>query len=307
MEKRGKKVKNLTPKDIRSRERKRRKRKIVSLFLLLPACFAFLFVLFVYLVSLPGVSIQRVEIKGAQAISSEEIYSLVLEELSNKFLGIFPNSSFLFVPGKEIEGVLRENFLRVQSVNIKIDGLQTLVVEIEERRPYAIWCHDVRDISSVENGVSQESAEGKSQEECYFVDNTGLIFVRAPLFSPGAFLRFEGDLKVGPDPFPLGRQVLEPNFFAGLLDFVELLSGIDITAEKVHLPIGQEISLEAGGPSRILLSKKQDLELVFKNILAIVNSETFQADIGGDFSNVDYIDMKISDSDKVFYSIKDSN
>ncbi len=312
MEKRRKKVKDLTPQDIRVRERKRRKRKIISLFILSFVFFALLFLLFVYLVSLPRINIQEVKIEGVQAVSSEEISFVVFEELSNKSFGIFPNSSILFVSRKEIENKLRENFLRVRDANIEIENLQTLMVKIEERQPYAVWCRGPEDVSFFEDEVLEKPVAEKTQEECYFVDDTGFIFVRAPHFSSGVFLRFEGGLEdwsnqfseneADPALFPLGRQVLESVLFADLLGFVEHLSIIDILVEKVHLSTGQEISLETGEASRILLDKKQDLELALINIFAIVDDEKFQDDVGNDFSNVDYIDMKIPD--KVFYSIK---
>lgn len=315
MEKRGKKVKTLTPQDVRSRERKRIKRRIVSLLLFSLAFFALFFLLFVYLVSLPKINIQKVEIEGAQVVSSEEISLVVFEELSSKSLGFFPNSSVLFVPRQKIESSLRENFLRIRGASVEIDNLQTLVVKIEERQPQAIWCRDAEVFSLDEDGVLGKSTTDKTQEECYFIDDASLIFARAPNFSPGVFLRFESEPEVEPErilkdgiastSFPLGKQVLDSSLFVNLLDFVEHLSNIDILVEKVNLSAGQEISLETSGASQILLDKKQDLTLAATNIFAIVEDEKFQDDIGGNFSNIDYLDMKIPG--KVFYSIKNSD
>lgn len=176
--------------------------------------------------------IDRIDIVGAKAVSTNEIHTLVKEKLlGNYFFAYARENSFLF-PRKEIERVLLDTFPRLKTVSVGRIGAHTIVVTVSERKPYALWC-----------GVDADSRE--TDAECWFIDDTGFVFDRAPVFSEGVYLKVYGTVVEKNAGEPL-RGILPYERFVLANDFAKF------------------IRTELGEPIRIEIKEEGESEIVIR-------------------------------------------
>lgn len=233
---------------------------------------------FLFLVALGGIShnnkwqIVRVDVTGANTVSLDAVRSLALEKiLGNYFLVYARNNSYLFPVG-EIEQSLLGAFPRIESVSVKRIDDHSIMIDLSERKPYALWCGlpatDYRSNEAVGRFQAGEDAEltqvpeqsslrGAARtdaevarrnvelSDCWFIDGAGFVFDRAPVFSSGVYLEVYAKLVEKNTGVPL-RSTLPYSRFAATNTFVELLQ------KKV------------GEPLRVSLKSDGDAEIVFR-------------------------------------------
>lgn len=194
---------------------------------------------FLFLVALGGIShnnkwqIVRVDVTGANTVSLDAVRSLALEKiLGNYFLVYARNNSYLFPVG-EIEQSLLGAFPRIESVSVKRIDDHSIMIDLSERKPYALWCGE------------EFLTEMRELADCWFIDGAGFVFDRAPVFSSGVYLEVYAKLVEKNTGVPL-RSTLPYSRFAATNTFVELLQ------KKV------------GEPLRVSLKSDGDAEIVFR-------------------------------------------
>lgn len=149
---------------------------------------AVLVLLFLFSVAFGGVSqkdkwkIEYIEVSGFQAVSEDDILELTRSLLvGNYYLTYARENSYLF-PRFEIERKLLEKFPRLKSVHASRIDDHTIKIVVTERKPFALWCGEV---------YLREMYE---TNDCWFIDDTGFIFDRAPVFSEGVYLEIYSEL-----------------------------------------------------------------------------------------------------------------
>lgn len=195
--------------------------------------------------------IDRIDIVGAKAVSTEEIHALVKEKLlGNYFFAYARENSFLF-PREEIERVLLDTFPRLKTVSVGRIGAHTIVVTVSERKPYALWCGETRKNAELTR-TDAERIRGDVEErgkgidiECRFIDDTGFVFDRAPVFSEGVYLAVYGAVVGGKVGDPL-RGTLPVSRFASANTFTKL------------------IRAELGEPIRVEMKEEGESEIVIR-------------------------------------------
>lgn len=156
---------------------------------------------FLFLVALGGIShnnkwqIVRVDVTGANTVSLDAVRSLALEKiLGNYFLVYARNNSYLFPVG-EIEQSLLGAFPRIESVSVKRIDDHSIMIDLSERKPYALWCGlPATDYRSNEAVGRFQAGEEPSSNECWFIDESGFVFDKAPVFSKGVYIEVYGKL-----------------------------------------------------------------------------------------------------------------
>ena len=172
----------------------------------------------------------QINVVGASAVSSDEIKKIVLEKiLGNYFLVYARNNSHLFPVG-EINQSLLNTFPRIVSASAERIDEHTVTINISERKPYALWC-----------GLPPASFGSK---DCWFIDETGFVFDRAPVFSKGVYMEVYGALVEKNSGEPL-RASLPFDRFVTANTFAKLLN------EKLGKPY--RISLKPDGELEVTL------------------------------------------------------
>lgn len=151
-------------------------------------------------------SIERIEIEGSDLGTLDTVRSLVRQKLEGNYFFVYARKNSYLYPRKEIEEMILKTFPRMKSVRVEQKDEHTIHVSLLERKPYATWCGEVY------------HPERSSLPECWFIDEDGFVFDRAPVFSRGVYVEFYGKLLETNQGEPL-RASISPLRFRVMNDF----------------------------------------------------------------------------------------
>jgi hypothetical protein len=228
-----------------------------------------------------SMKVVNVTIEGSKFSDSQVIEDLFFETVSGKYFYLISRSNFLLLPKKTATKKI-ENLLEIDSVLIKKQDSNGVVIEVTEHEPVAEYC-----VESI----------------CYLVNDDGLIFVKKPevfldnlIVLNGEFLE-EQDGEQNVDV--LGEKFSNTETFQKLLSKIDLLIKENIEISSISTEDFETYTLQTvGGP--VLLVEDQDTpETVVSNLKAALAQESIHK---VQFNNIDYIDLRFED--KVFYKLK---
>ncbi len=262
-------------------KRVRAKRKKI---LILSGVSVFVLALIIFISRLENLRIATVNVSGAKVISPDAVISVSDEVLSGYYLWLIPRDNILLYPRQKLERAISTRHPRFSSVQISLSGLNTLDIVLAEREPYALYCGEV--------------AKPDETSECYFLDNTGLVFDRAPSFSSGVYFVFAGDSISGE---PLGQEFLPSQEFESLMNFLEELSQLGFHSLSLELSLGEfHLSFEKQG--ELIWRREPSLERTFSNLKSFLAEPSIASQT--DFlQKVGELDLRTED--KVFYRFND--
>lgn len=257
---------------------------------------------------LEKINIKSVYINGNSTIVKEELVSFVEEKISRNYLLVLSKSNILIYPRRNIETTLFDSFKKIKEIDIDFKNLQAITLNIIEREPYALWCSEVervllaeqeeREEAKVASDSPKEETKEEESEECYFIDDSGIIFTKAPDFSGNVFFKYYGAL------LPEYKDILGARFLSGekFKEIVFLLESMkDIGIQPISFKIEKEndfeILLEDGG--KILFNRKQDILYILSNIQSVFESEEFNEN---ERTNLDYADFRFGN--KVYFKFR---
>ncbi len=231
----------------------------------------------------PYLQINNIVINGSSVISDSRIKDVTEEVLEGgKYFLLFPRTNSLIFPEEEIESSILTTFKQIESVDIVRTDLQTLSMEIEEQKPYALWCTD-------------KSSE--LTEDCYFINTEGFVFSKAPNFTGNVFMRFYGDL-IGPDY--VGKYYLKINDeFNKMNTLIDSLKKLEVIPIELHTVGVSNMELYLEGESKIIFTRKQGSSEVLDNLTVVLDSETFREK---NTEDIEYIDLRFGN--KVYFKLK---
>jgi hypothetical protein len=233
---------------------------------------------------LESLQVSEINIAGAKTVPHEEIEKVIRDELSGHYMALVPRSNFVAYPGQEITELLLRRFPRFNSVDLQLEGTQTLNISVTEREPFALYCANVLMIQDT--------------SDCYFLDENGFIFDKAPLFSGAVYFVYAATT---PIEEPLGKEFLTPVRFRPLVQFVNNLRELGIS--PVAMEVGRSetnIIISQGG--RIIWRTANDLSRVYANLKAFMESDSIAGDPNF-LQNLWFIDLRTEN--KVFYRFRE--
>ncbi len=268
--------------------RKKRQKKLFR-YGLVVFIFISLVALLSYISHRPQIRISKVELFGGVLVTQNEIESMLLSEMSGSYFWLFPKNNSFIYSKDGLEKHLKETFKRIDTINIYRKNLKTLIIEIKERKPVAMWCGDLP----------------SDTEECYFIDQNSTIFAKAPTFSGDAYFKFYGStrsLQVDfPTSDPIGKE-----YIASTTEFVEISYFILKTKELLLRPQylvakeNNEFSLFIADGGEILFDMKIPLVIVVQNLKALLRTPALA--FSDEVLPVEYIDLRYGN--KLFYKLK---
>lgn len=239
-------------------------------------------------------SLRLVEIRGEKRLNEQTLAQAIDEALVGRRWLVFRRRSFWFYSAAETRSALLNRFTRLVEVETTARGFKTLRLEVKERAPVALWCPE--------------------PAICFYLDETGLAFARAPFFSSPPLLVLNGFWRgaprvvAGPGSQPWPRPVFDEllALAAGLQNFFrrspadgDTVRQIDVDAagdyqfylaDYRRTPSGFRIIVGPGAPAAEILAA---LESVFA-------LPTFQAELTVG-RKLQYLDFRFRG--KVFYRI----
>ena len=253
-----------------------------------------------YVMTLPALRLERLEIKGADLVSPAAIEAKAREVIRGEVWGFIPRDNFFFVSSELIERELRRYFPQLEKVNAAKRFPNRLMIKIEERQLWGIYCErqdSTRLRPSFAKATPGEQSSGGQAEppsSCFYLDTNGTAYE--------ALAAFEGWLLpviYSPAPPTLGQEAARPEmleFYGQAQKAASSINGQILTMTmstttpadvRLQLAEGWELWVTAERPTAEWLG-------VIKSVL--------EKEIGGRRSELDYVDLRFGN--KVFYKYK---
>ena len=248
-----------------------------------------------YFSSYTKVTINKIVITGNSIIDEKEVRSKILQDLDGKYLKLFSHSNFLIYPNSKIYNDLITDFPRIESLVVGRDGINTLQISIKERSGSYLYC-----------GITLPEIKNDIGENCYFVNNNGLIFDKAPYFSGNLYFKYYLAIKKEKEN-PLGSQVFESSRFHSLARFIDGVTSLGF--KPIYLVVSDDgiyslylKSIDTNSNPKILFKEDNNLETILDNFSTAISKKEFKDEINGKYDKLLYIDLRFKN--KVLYKFQ---
>lgn len=266
------------------RKRRRVRRNRVIFF---AVCFLIIFFGLAFASRIDKINISEIKISGNKVIETEAVEKVVKENISGRYLWIFPKTNFLIYPKAKIKRELADKFKRFNDIKLSVQNIKTLEIFVFEREGKYTWC-------------GAEFLE--ANEKCHFMDENGYIFDEAPYFSGEVYFRFYGPNASTDNPF--GSYFLQ-NDFAKIISFKDTIEKMDLKPSAFELGNDGDanIYLSSGiTPSispKIIFKLDSDFNKLAENLQAAISTDPLQTDLKEKYNSLLYIDLRFGN--KVYY------
>ncbi len=249
-----------------------------------------------YFSSTPSITIDKIVVTGTRIINPPDVESIVLEKLKGKYLYLFYRSNTFIYPKDGIYKELITTFPRIEKLSINRDNLKTLQIEISERSGTSLYCG--KDVPLVESEIG---------ENCYFVNNNGYVFDKAPYFSGNIYFKYYVTLS-GNDDNPMGTQMLPSDLFHKYVRFIDGITMLGFKPIYLVLDPNSDNSLYLDGSTsslshKIIFKNENDLENILDNLSLSMAKSEFANEINSKYTTLLYIDLRFKN--KVLYKFNE--
>lgn len=217
------------------KQSQRLKRRFLITSLVLAVCVA----TFCLLMNQSYFQVKELEIQGLTTISEADLSASVQEYLSEKTFLVIPRSNIFFIQKQRLKKRLQTSYPRIADLDITLMQADLLSLELQEREARLLWCVDVPYASVFD-------------EECYFTDDSGLLYTKAPYFSDRVFLK----VFVPPEL----QEIKEEGSFFSQTEIIEFLTFIKALEERYDIGILRAY-LDTFGDMRLVIYRIYDTVL----------------------------------------------
>lgn len=241
------------------------------------------------------VVIDQIVIEGTHIIDQEKVESAINQDLSGRYFYLFSRANSFIYPQKKIYNNLILNFPRIESLSITRDGLKTLHIDITERMGSYLYC-----------GANIPEKKEDIGENCYFLNNYGFIFDKAPYFSGNVYFKYYMPLEAG-ILNPLGKQMTSVEHFHSLQRFIDGINSIGLKPIYIVVEPDGTYSLYLNHGTndtvpKITFKSDNDLEVILDNLSLSMKKKEFADEINSKYNTLLYIDLRFRN--KVLYKFQ---
>ena len=232
-------------------------------------------------------------INGTQkSIKTSVVTQEVEEYLSHSWLGIIPRKNIFFYGNRSLEKSLRTTFPKIYTIDIGTH-VSEIDISIDERDAHSLWCVD-------------KEYEVIFDEECYFADQEGYWYTRAPYFSDNVLTKIYLDPRV--ESIVLGDRFLNDNAFHELFVFVrEMNSAYNTEIQKIIFRPQGDVELHVARlhnhvfkePFVVWFNIKDSYERVYRNLGIVFEQEAFVGEFEIKPNALESVDVRFDG--RIFY------
>jgi len=260
---------------------------------------------FSYMSKLEKINILNINIIGNKIIEDEDILEIVNENIEGNYFKLISKSNILLYPKSKIKSTLLEKFLRIEDLVISFENLNSININIVERKPFALYCKNKENeilMSSEDEEMATSTSLGNdfvlgipNKEECYFMDDAGYIYAEAMSFSQDVYFKYLNETSLSLDKTYLSESREEQ--FEKVNLFIRYLKDININVYCLMVKENGDYELIFDRDSILIFDEKQDFDILLENLHAVL------IDLG-DLSNkeFEYIDLRFDN--KVLYKFR---
>lgn len=257
--------------------RRKRRAKTQSRFIK-TVLFFFTILLLCFIPRLSYFTIDSISVSGNTSVDREIVISATNEALAGYKYLIFPKRSIFFYPSDNIEGLVIKSDPRIRTSDVSISSLRSINVKVEERQADALWCR-------VENS-----------DDCYFMDDLGVRFAKAPTITGTIYTRFMNSSTTGE---VLGTLYLDDGLYKGLRGVINDAKSIQVFIPKVVVSVDNIVTATTENGTKLIFMLGDDYSMVLDKLKAIMNSNDFTYKDSKGAIQLDYLDLRFGE--KVYY------
>lgn len=261
---------------------KKRKKKLVVVSLSICA-FLLLLSIFVIILRASFLQISDIQVNGVDEINSENLIAQAGSIIDGEYIKVLPRSNIFFYPKDKIEKSLKDSNKYIESLDVELDGLDTLEITVTERQPSAVACEGFK---------GDDGGSGP----CFFLDHDGYIYREASQFSEGVYVKYY--TSASEKSLSTGDYIAETSIFRELQDFIRIVKDADITVIGILIGEGGSYELyirnKDSSVAVVYFDDRVSFDKTASNLSAFLqNSED---------KNFDYINLRFGNS--IFYMEK---
>lgn len=240
-------------------------------------------------------TINDIKIEGTNIIDSGKVSNSIYQSISGKYIYLFAKRNSFIYPKNSVYDNLITQFPRIESLEISSSGLNTIVVKIKERSGSYLYC-----------GATIPEIKTEIGENCYFVNNDGYIFDKAPYFSGNVYFKYYLNINTDKNT-PLGLQMLSKERFHELIRFIDGITslGFDPTYLSIENDGSHLLYLDqrSGNTNpKIMFKSDSNLETILDNFSLSMKQNEFANEINSKYDKLLYVDLRFSN--KVLYKFQ---
>lgn len=217
--------------------------------------------------------VAEIKISGNQKVSTKDIENIVLSNITKKIFSFgkieIVSKSIFLVNQKQIAQEIENRFAQVETARIKRKFPQSLILEIIERRPFAVFC-------------------GNIAEKCFFIDKNGVIFESVET-APESFII----IRQSPEKeLFLGQKIIDKNVIEGISEINKNLNEnfqIDVKEAAISLP--EKLEIKTSENWQIYFNLEFDIDLQVTKLELLLKQEIPPENR----KNLEYIDLRFKD------------
>ncbi len=269
----------------------KRKKKSRLIFLVLKSRFFWLVfllliifgALFYFLAFSSFLQIKEIKISGNEKVATNDIENTIFDHLDRRII-FFDTKSILLADLRKADENLLKNFPQIFQVELKRKLFNTLLANIKERKPVAVFCQASQSSPSAE-GLDL----GGQVNNCFFIDNEGIIFKEAS--EESSILKIEKTDRA--DNLALGELMVGKEEMMKILRIESKLKNDFKLLAKETLISGDRLNIKTSEGWEIYFNLGKDLNWQITELEAILKEQI----IPDKRKNLKYIDLRF---DKVF-------
>jgi len=233
-----------------------------------------------YISRLEQLNILKIEVVGNKVVDAEMIKTAVNQELSGKYLWLFPKSNVMLYHKYKIRDRLQNSFKRIENIDFSVKNKNTLVLSIHEREAKYLWCGETPDLQD-------------EPADCYFMDAEAFIFDQAPYFSGNVYFKFYGARESDFKKLILFKKTLEEMGLRPVAAKVVENGDIKMVLPRVGTPKNSP---------EIIFKMDSDFQKIAENLESALTTEPLLSKFKNKYSSLLYIDLRYGN--KVYYKFE---
>jgi hypothetical protein len=226
----------------------------------------------VWLIRLPGLQVQHIEVSGAEVSDPNDVVTFVQDKLQGKDLLVLPKTSIFLVKERTLEKDLKNQFSRFQTVKVSRKNFSTLNISVTEYQGAYLWCTD--------------------ETTCYLMDQNGTVFAPAPYFSGSAYPKiFNGTIQ------SLPFQGISASQLAFITMSLQKLPDLGINPTEFHFVTDHELDIyfsHYGQQATLLFDPTTDLNDSMDALYAGLRTDPLATEFRDTTKVLQYIDLRFA-------------
>lgn len=228
-----------------------------------------------------------VEVRGALAVDASAALARTRSLLDEPLLVRIARDNIVLYPKRAIESAIKRLDSRVKEVDVALLPHRRLVATVVEYVPAYLWCSPEDDMY----------ATSSTAADCYFADETGHIFSRAPDYSGLPFLVFSTTHPaVDPDQLFTHQAILPSDEFATVKIFLDELRRAGLDPRLLRQMGEHDFLVATQMPWTVRFTSAADPRTTVEHLTLALEHLSDEEKAGGD---VGVIDLRFGN--KVFY------